>query len=265
MVGPLDPKIAVLFVIRSAPPSGRRCGRGFPPARASKNIKNPGRRRAPREGGAGSWAGLPSFTPPPSATSRMPASNEAWSHFGSAASASCAVRRRPRASAVNRAEPPLFIDLQRPPGEQERGGLGQLIGGSGRGPRVPAWRGRATPCPRRRCRASARPCRQPLIRRLTDMRRRTPKLRSLNRDGDLPTWPRPQPPDRLLARDDLVVAVSPAEPQQIVGYRFGQTSIRRDRRRRRAPRWRLDKVSRHRGRGSAARAHSLARANPSRR
>jgi hypothetical protein len=65
--------------------------------------------------------------------------------------------------------------------------------------------------------------RQPLVVRLTDvMRIEALELLHVEARGRLADLGQVEPGDRLLAADDLVVAVAPAEPQKIVEQGFGE-------------------------------------------
>ena len=103
----------VLSVIHSAPPSGRRCGRGFRscPSRASTS-KIPGEVVRPVSAARSGWASLPSLTPV--AFRHLPHCSIRARHasqFGTAASASCASASRARASSVEQ-RGGLLVDRQ---------------------------------------------------------------------------------------------------------------------------------------------------------
>ena len=212
------------------------------------------------------WASLPSLTPASSATpahgclervvrpSRRPRPARAWAGASSA-----------RASSVSSAAAPL-VERQRaaartgsaaPSASSLRSCARALSSGIARSSRSTSSIGG---------RAARRDQRgQPRVVGLADiMAVEILELLHVEARRRLADMVEVEPVDRLLAADDLVVAMAPAEPQQIVEQRLGQdaqlVAIVVDAERAVA----LATAWRRRSRGSAGRGRRSARASPSR-
>ena len=260
-------RVTVLSVIRSAPPSGRRCGPGFRPCPSNASTsKIPGRRRPPGQRGAqrlGELAELHAAAL--SATSRTAASSDVMVPV-----------RNVRKRLVRRARAGRALRRSAAPRRLRRSSSGRSANRK-RAPSASWLRScaRALSSGIARTSSAVWPSSRPSLRRdqlgqprvvgLADvMAVEVLELLEVEARRRLADMVEVEPLDRLLAADDLVVAMAPAEPQQIIERppRAG-CRARRDRRRRRARRGACE-AWRRRGRGSAARGHRSAPASPSR-